>query len=63
MKNKLKVRRRFLLNFYFNLFSLVESKFSVLYRTQMNELKDEIAELTEKLRQANNEQKSLEEER
>jgi flagellar biosynthesis/type III secretory pathway chaperone len=45
------------------LFSLVESKFSVLYRTQMNELKDEIAELTEKLRQANNEQKSLEEER
>ncbi|CAF4083747.1 unnamed protein product [Rotaria sp. Silwood2] len=41
----------------------VESKFSVLYRTQMNELKDEINELTDKLRQATDEQKSLEEER
>ncbi|CAF3587436.1 unnamed protein product [Rotaria sordida] len=41
----------------------VESKFSVLYRTQMNELKDEINELTDKLRQATNEQKNLEEER
>ncbi|CAF4430484.1 unnamed protein product, partial [Rotaria sp. Silwood2] len=41
----------------------VESKFSVLYRTQMNELKDEINELTEKLRQINNERKNIEEER
>ncbi|CAF5026351.1 unnamed protein product, partial [Rotaria sp. Silwood1] len=41
----------------------VESKFSVLYRTQMNELKDEINELTEKLRQINNEKKNIEEER
>ncbi|CAF1596153.1 unnamed protein product, partial [Adineta ricciae] len=41
----------------------VESKFSVLYRTQMNELKDEINELTEKLRQATNDQKNLEDER
>ncbi|CAF5214926.1 unnamed protein product, partial [Rotaria magnacalcarata] len=31
----------------------VESKFSVLYRTQMLELKDEINDLTEKLRQVN----------
>ena len=42
---------------------LVESKFSVLYRTQMNELKDEINELTEKLRQATNDQKNVEDER
>ncbi|CAF3858340.1 unnamed protein product [Rotaria sp. Silwood1] len=41
----------------------VESKFSILYRTQMNELKDEINELTDKLRQTTNEQKNLEEER
>jgi len=41
----------------------VESKFSVLYRTQMNELKDEINELTDKLRQTTNEQKNLEDER
>lgn len=41
----------------------VESKFSVLYRTQMNELKDEINELTEKLRLATNDQKTLEDER
>jgi len=41
----------------------VESKFSVLYRTQMNELKDEINELTEKLRQTTNEQRNLEEEK
>jgi chromosome segregation ATPase len=41
----------------------VESKFSVLYRTQMNELKDEINELTDKLRQITNEQKNLEDER
>jgi hypothetical protein len=44
-------------------FCLVESKFSVLYRTQMNELKDEINELTDKLRQTTNEQKNLEDER
>ena len=42
---------------------LVESKFSVLYRTQMNELKDEINELTDKLRQVTHDQTSLEEER
>ncbi|CAF3799316.1 unnamed protein product [Rotaria magnacalcarata] len=41
----------------------VESKFSVLYRTQMNELKDEINELSDKLRQAISEQKNLEDER
>ncbi|CAF1115190.1 unnamed protein product [Rotaria sordida] len=41
----------------------VESKFSVLYRTQMHELKDEINELTEKLRQINNEKRNIEEER
>jgi len=41
----------------------VESKFSVLYRTQMNELKDEINELTDKLRQVTHDQTSLEEER
>jgi hypothetical protein len=43
--------------------STVESKFSVLYRTQMNELKDEINELNDKLRQTIHEQKNLEEER
>jgi hypothetical protein len=41
----------------------VESKFSVLYRTQMNELKDEINELTDKLRHVTNEHKNLEDER
>ena len=44
-------------------FYLVETKSSELYRTQINELKDEIAELTEKLRLANNNQKNIEEER
>jgi cell division protein FtsL len=62
MKNKSKVREDdFISNFY--CFVLVESKFSVLYRTQMNELKDEINELNEKLRQTTNEQKNLEDER
>ncbi|CAF3673868.1 unnamed protein product [Rotaria socialis] len=41
----------------------VESKFSVLYRTQMLELKDEINDLTEKLRQVNNEKRNVEDDR
>ena len=42
---------------------LVESKFSVLYRTQMNELRDEINDLTDRLRQVTDDQKNVEEER
>ncbi|CAM4791193.1 unnamed protein product [Rotaria magnacalcarata] len=41
----------------------VESKFSVLYRTQMLELKDEINDLTEKLRQVNIEKRNVEDDR
>ncbi len=62
MKNKLKVRKK---RFYFRclFLCLVESKFSVLYRTQINELKDEINELTEKLRESKIEKTNIEEER
>jgi chromosome segregation ATPase len=42
---------------------LVENKVSVLYRTQMKELKDEINELTEKLWHAHNEQKNIADEK
>ncbi len=42
---------------------LVDSKSSKLYRTQINDLKDEITELTDKLRLANEEQKNIEDER
>jgi hypothetical protein len=42
---------------------LVEIKSSELYRTQLNELKDEIIDLTEKLQLAKNEQKNIEEEK
>ncbi len=42
---------------------LVERKSTKLYRQQITELKDEIAELTDKLRLANEEQKNLEDDR
>jgi len=42
---------------------LVESKSSELYRTQINELKDEITDLKEKLRLDQNEMQNIEEER
>jgi hypothetical protein len=45
------------------LFCLVESKSSGRYRTQIKELKDQIAELTEKLRLADSEQQNIEEEK
>jgi len=46
-----------------NVLYLVESKSSELYRTQINELKDEIIDLTEKLRLDQNEMQNIEEER
>jgi len=49
--------------FVFFFWYLAESKSSELSRTKINELKDEIVELTEKLRLAYNEQKNIEEER
>jgi cellobiose-specific phosphotransferase system component IIA len=42
---------------------LVDNKISALSRSQMNELKDEIAELSEQLRQVHDEQTNIVEER
>ena len=62
MKIKLKVRIDFF-SFISQSSRLGDRKSSKVYRAQITELKDEIAELTDKLRLVNEEQKALEDER